>query len=72
MERNMKTLTKEYKDKRILKYWREFNRSAMTEYISPELKSAIEKSDNIRLKLQKQEIEPQAIDDYYMGLSDHE
>ena len=49
----MRKVTKEYKDKRILKYWREFNKAAMLECISPELKLAIEKSDNIRLKLQK-------------------
>ena len=59
-------------DKQILNDWREFNKSAMLECISPELKSAIQKSDNIRLRLQKQEIEPQAIDDYYIGMSDHE
>jgi len=60
------------KDKQILNEWREFNKVAKKKNCSPELKLAIEKSDNIRLKLQKQEIEPQAIDDYYMGVSDHE
>ena len=37
------------KDKQILKDWREFNKSAKQQNISPELKRAIERADNIRL-----------------------
>ena len=36
-------------DKQILKDWREFNKSAKKKNISPELKRAIERADNIRL-----------------------
>ena len=50
----MKIVSEEYKDKRILKYWREFNKAAMLEYISPELKRAIERADNIRFKIQRE------------------
>jgi hypothetical protein len=41
-------------DKQILNEWREFNKSAKQQNISPELKAAIEKSDNIRLKIQRE------------------
>ena len=43
-------------DKQILKDWREFNKAAKKKSCSPELKAAIEKADNIRLKLIKREI----------------
>ena len=43
-------------DKQILNDWREFNKSANKQNISPELKRAIERADNIRLKLIKREI----------------
>jgi len=36
-------------DKQILKDWREFNKAAKQQNISPELKRAIERADNIRL-----------------------
>ena len=41
-------------DKQILKDWREFNKAAKKQNISPELKAAIEKADNIRLKIQRE------------------
>ena len=41
-------------DKKILNEWREFNKSAKQQNISPELKVAIEKADNIRLKIQRE------------------
>ena len=36
-------------DKQILKDWREFNKAAKKRNISPELKLAIERADNIRI-----------------------
>jgi len=42
------------KDKQILNEWREFNKSAKRQNISPELKRAIEKADNIRFKMQRE------------------
>jgi len=42
-------------DKQILKDWREFNKAAKKQNISPELKRAIERADNIRLKLIQRE-----------------
>jgi hypothetical protein len=42
------------KDKQILNEWREFNKSAKQKNISPELKRAIERADNIRLKIQRE------------------
>ena len=44
----------EFMDKQILNQWREFNKSAKKQNISPELKAAIEKADNIRLKIQRE------------------
>jgi len=41
-------------DKQTLKDWREFNKSAKKQNISPELKRAIERADNIRLKMQRE------------------
>jgi len=41
-------------DKQTLKDWREFNKSAKQKNISPELKRAIERADNIRLKIQRE------------------
>ena len=41
-------------DKQILNEWREFNKLAKKQNISPELKRAIERADNIRLKIQKE------------------
>ena len=41
-------------DKQILNEWREFNKSAKQQNISPELKRAIERADNIRLKIQRE------------------
>ena len=35
-------------DKQILNDWREFNKSAKQQNISPELRRAIERADNIR------------------------
>jgi len=36
-------------DKQILNQWREFNKAAKKRNISPELKRAIERADNIRI-----------------------
>lgn len=41
-------------DKQILNEWREFNKAARRQNISPELKRAIERADNIRLKIQRE------------------
>ena len=41
-------------DKQILKDWREFNKVAKQKNISPELKRAIERADNIRLNQQRE------------------
>jgi len=41
-------------DKQILKDWREFNKAAKKQNISPQLKRAIERADNIRLKIQRE------------------
>jgi hypothetical protein len=41
-------------DKQILKDWREFNKAVKKQNISPELKRAIERADNIRLKIQRE------------------
>jgi len=41
-------------DKQILNEWREFNKAAKKQNISPELKRAIERADNIRLKIQRE------------------
>jgi len=41
-------------DKQILNDWREFNKSAKKQNISPELRRAIERADNIRLKIQRE------------------
>tara|TARA_R100001163_G_C5056654_1_gene193098 strand:+ start:1597 stop:1746 length:150 start_codon:yes stop_codon:yes gene_type:complete len=41
-------------DKQILNEWREFNKSAKKKSCSPELKRAIERADNIRLKIQRE------------------
>ncbi len=41
-------------DKQILDDWREFNKAARRQNISPELKAAIEKADNIRFKMQRE------------------
>lgn len=43
-------------DKQILKDWREFNKAAKKKNISPELRRAIERADNIRLKLIQREV----------------
>ena len=42
------------KDKQILNQWREFNKASKQQNISPELKRAIERADNIRLKIQRE------------------
>ncbi len=42
------------KDKQILNEWREFNKAVKKQNISPELKRAIERADNIRLKIQRE------------------
>tara|TARA_R110000850_G_scaffold29119_6_gene80652 strand:- start:383 stop:526 length:144 start_codon:yes stop_codon:yes gene_type:complete len=36
-------------DKQVLAHWREFNKAVKKQNISPELKLAIERADNIRL-----------------------
>ena len=36
-------------DKQILNQWREFNKAIKKQNISPELKLAIERADNIRI-----------------------
>ena len=41
-------------DKQILNDWREFNKAAKKQNISPELRQAIERADNIRLKIQRE------------------
>lgn len=41
-------------DKQILKDWREFNKSVKQQNISPDLRRAIERADNIRLKIQRE------------------
>ena len=41
-------------DKQILKDWREFNKAAKQKNISPDLRRAIERADNIRLKIQRE------------------
>lgn len=43
-------------DKQILKDWREFNKAAKKQNISPDLRRAIERADNIRLKLIQREV----------------
>ena len=42
-------------DKQILNDWREFNKAAKQKNISPDLRRAIERADNIRLKLIQRE-----------------
>ena len=44
----------EFMDKQILNEWREFNKAAKRQNISPELRRAIERADNIRLKIQRE------------------
>jgi len=44
-------------DKRVLAHWREFNKAIKKQNISPELKLAIERADNIRISFINKERE---------------
>ncbi len=42
-------------NKKVLAHWREFNKAAKKRNISPELKRAIERADNIRISFMNKE-----------------